>query len=74
MRQSRRCRPGEPGRAGLRSTVFSQVMMHPYTKDQPTQVVSGYVTCEQIRDALESIRRHSKPNDVALIYWLGSEA
>jgi hypothetical protein len=48
--------------------------MHPYAKDQPTQVVSGYVTCEHIRDALESIRRHSKPNDVALIYWLGSEA
>jgi hypothetical protein len=62
------------GAEGLRSTVFNQVMMHPYTKNQPTQVVSGYVTCEQIRDALESIRRHSKPNDVALIYWLGSEA
>ena len=48
--------------------------MHPYVKDQPTQVVSGYVTCEHVRDALESIRRHSQPNDVALIYWLGAEA
>jgi WD40 repeat protein len=62
------------GTAGLRSTVFQRVMMHPYTKEQPTQVVSGYVTCEHIRDALESIRRHSKPNDVAMIYWLGDEA
>jgi hypothetical protein len=62
------------GTQGLRSTVFQHVMMHPYVKDQPTQVVSGYVTCEHIRDALESIRRNSKPNDVALIYWLGSEA
>jgi hypothetical protein len=62
------------GPQGLRSTVFQQVIMHPYVKDQPTQVVSGYVTCEHIRDALESIRQHSKPNDVALIYWLGSES
>ena len=48
--------------------------MHPYEKDRPTQVVSGYVTCEHVRDALDSIRRHSKPNDLALIYWLGKEA
>ncbi len=62
------------GAQGLRSTVFRQVLMHPYMKDQPTQVVSGYVTCEHVRDALESIRGHSKPNDVALIYWRGAEA
>jgi len=62
------------GAAGLRSAAFQQVMMHPYDKDQPTQIVSGYVTCEHVRDALESIRRHSKPNDIALIYWLGKEA
>jgi WD40 repeat protein len=62
------------GADGLRSTAFQRVMMHPFDKDQPTQVVAGYVTCEHIRDALESIRRHSKPNDVALIYWLGKEA
>lgn len=62
------------GAEGLRSAVFQRVMMHPYAKDQPTQVVSGYVTCEHIRDALDSVRRHSKPNDVAMIYWLGDEA
>jgi hypothetical protein len=62
------------GAGGLRSPVFQRVMMHPYAKDRPTQVVTGYVTCEHVRDALESIRSHSKPNDVALIYWLGAEA
>ncbi|HEY1381231.1 MAG TPA: hypothetical protein VGF55_30810, partial [Gemmataceae bacterium] len=62
------------GAAGLQSPVFQRVMMHPYSPDQPTPVVSGYVTCEHVRDALESIRRHSKPNDVALIYWRGTEA
>jgi WD40 repeat protein len=62
------------GPEGLRSTVFRRVMMHPYAADQPTQVVSGYVTREHVLDALESIRAHSRPNDVALIYWLGEEA
>jgi WD40 repeat protein len=62
------------GAEGLRSTTFQRVLMHPYDKEQPTQVVSGYVTCEHVRDALESIRRRSKPNDIALIYWLGREA
>ncbi|HEX4592179.1 MAG TPA: hypothetical protein VH120_19755, partial [Gemmataceae bacterium] len=62
------------GAEGLQSAAFKQVLMHPFEKDQPTQVVSGYVTCEHVRDALDSIRRHSKPNDIALIYWLGKEA
>ena len=62
------------GAGELQSTAFQRIMMHPYDKDQPTPVVSGYVTCEHVRDALESIRRHSRPNDIAMIYWLGKEA
>jgi hypothetical protein len=58
----------------LKSTVFDRVVMHPFAKDQMLQVMSGYVTCEHVRDALESIRSQSGPNDVALIYWLGREA
>lgn len=61
------------GDRGLKSNVFQHVVMHPYVKDKPTQVLSGYVTCEHVRDALESIRRLAKPNDVAMIYWLGTE-
>jgi hypothetical protein len=62
------------GEHGLRSPVFRQVVMHPYAKDRPTQVLSGYVTPRHVRGAVKSIREHSGPNDVVLIYWLGREA
>jgi len=58
----------------LRSTVFQRVIMHPYVEGQPTQMLSEYVTKDNVLRAVESIRKNSSPNDVALIYWLGREA
>jgi len=61
------------GPDGPRSTVFQHVKIHPVTGDQGVPTLSGYVRQEHVNKAIESIRRHSKPNDVALIYWLGTE-
>lgn len=61
------------GPQGPRSTVFQHVRIHPVTAEEGVPTLSGYVRQEHVTKAIESIRRYSKPNDVALIYWLGTE-
>jgi WD40 repeat protein len=66
-----------PGTHGLRSEVFSRVVIHPYTEDRNGPVLAGYVTQGQVNSALAKMQsfleKKGSPSDVVLIYWLGRD-
>lgn len=62
----------------LRNAIFSKIIMHPYSPHKGVQVLAGYVRRGTVRGVLGEMRRfieeHGSATDVALVYWLGTEA